>query len=176
MEQTIKLHSLSWRQPKIFMITALLVAGNLIFPALCHLLPQGGLILLPIYFFTLLGAYKYGLQAGLLTGVLSPLVNHALTGMPPSAMLPAILAKSVLIAVAAAYAAKKSGKVTVLLLAAIVLFYQTVGAGVEWIVTGSREMAMQDFRLAVPGMLLQIFGVYAILLIGRKRSVDSDAV
>ena len=34
------------------------VAGNLILPQICHLFPNGGLILLPIFFFTLIAAYK----------------------------------------------------------------------------------------------------------------------
>ena len=64
--------------------------GNIVLPQLCHLVPQG-LILLPIYFFTLIGAYKYGWQVGLLTAVLSPLANHLLFGMPPAPMLAPIL-------------------------------------------------------------------------------------
>ena len=53
METTVKLYSLNFRQAKTYWFTLLFVAGNLILPQLCHLIPQGGLILLPIYFFTL---------------------------------------------------------------------------------------------------------------------------
>ena len=36
---------------------ALFIVGNIVFPQLCHaLMPKGGLIFLPIYFFTLFGA------------------------------------------------------------------------------------------------------------------------
>lgn len=54
METTVKLYSLNFRQAKTYWFTLLFVAGNLILPQLCHLIPQGGLILLPIYFFTLI--------------------------------------------------------------------------------------------------------------------------
>ncbi len=50
----------------------LFIAGNILLPQLCHLIPDGGKILLPIYFFTLIAGYKFGLKVGLLTAVLSP--------------------------------------------------------------------------------------------------------
>lgn len=98
-----------------------------VLPQICHLVPQGGLRWLPIYFFTLVGAYKYGWRVGLLTAVLSPVVNSALFGMPAAAALPAILLKSVLLAAAAGFAARRFGRTTLPLLAGVVLFYQTAG-------------------------------------------------
>lgn len=168
MNTTAKFHSLSYSQAKTYIVTLLFVAGNILLPMLCHLIPQGGLIFLPIYFFTFLGAYKYGLKPGLLIAVLSPVVNHLLTGMPPLAVLPAILVKSCLLAVAAAYAAKRFQKNSIPVLIGIVLFYQLAGTLFEWIQSGSFFIATQDLRLAVPGMLFQIFGIYAIMKIMAK--------
>ena len=106
METTaVKLYSTGYREAKTYLAAALFVAGNIVLPQICHLVPQGGLRWLPIYFFTLVGAYKYGWRVGLLTAVLSPAVNSALFGMPAAAMLPVILLKSVLLAVAASLAA-----------------------------------------------------------------------
>ena len=102
---SVKLYSLNYRQAVTYGAALLFVAGNIAMPQLCHLVPQGGLILLPIYFFTLIGAYKYGWRVGLLTAVLSPLANNLLFGMPPVPMLAPILVKSVLLALAAGYAA-----------------------------------------------------------------------
>lgn len=78
---SVKLYSLNYRQAVTYGAALLFVAGNIAMPQLCHLVPQGGLILLPIYFFTLIGAYKYGWRVGLLTAVLSPLANNLLFGM-----------------------------------------------------------------------------------------------
>ena len=44
------------------------------------------------------------------------------------------------------------------LLAAVVAFYQVAGTLGEWALTGSWHMAVQDFRIGIPGMLLQILG------------------
>ena len=67
---------------RTYIAAGIFIIGNIVVPQLCHLIPNGGLMLLPIYFFTLIGAYKCGWKVGLLTAVLSPLVNCALFGMP----------------------------------------------------------------------------------------------
>ncbi len=145
METTaVKLYSTGYREAKTYLAAALFVAGNIVLPQICHLVPQGGLRWLPIYFFTLVGAYKYGWRVGLLTALLSPVVNSALFGMPAAAMLPVILLKSVL-------------------LAGVVLFYQLFGSLGEWAWTGSAAAALQDIRIGLPGMLAQVFAGYAVL-------------
>lgn len=163
MQTTVKLYSLSYSNVKTYMVAALFIAGNIILPQLCHLIPQGGMILLPIYFFTLVAAYKYGWKAGLITAVLSPAVNSLCFGMPALALLPVILVKSSLLAAFAAFAASRFRKVSLLLLAAVVVAYQLAGGMAEWAITGSLDAALQDFRLGYPGMLLQIAGGYAVL-------------
>ena len=100
---------------------------------------------------------------GLLTAVLSPAVNSALFGMPAAAMLPVILLKSVLLAVAASLAARRAGRVTLPLLAGVVLFYQLFGSLGEWAWTGSAAAALQDIRIGLPGMLAQVFAGYVVL-------------
>lgn len=164
METTsLKLYSLNYGQIKTYQVAGLFLAGNIVLPQLAHLLPQGGITWLPIYFFTLVGAYKYGWRTGLLTALASPLVNAALFGMPAVTALPAILAKSALLAGAAGYAARRFNRVSVALLAAVVLFYQIVGSAGEWALTGSFTAAVQDFRIGIPGMLLQVFGGYLFI-------------
>ena len=161
--QNVALYQLSYSQMKTYLLAALFVVGNIALPQLCHLMPQGGLIFLPIYFFTLVAAYKYGFTVGLTTAVLSPLVNSALFGMPPAAALPIILIKSVTLAVAAAMIDKKTNKVTLLTVALAVIAYQLIGSLAEWAMTGSIDKASQDIILGWPGCLIQIVGGYVIL-------------
>ena len=73
---TAKLNYLSLGNYKTYALASIFVIGNLVFPQLAHLIPQGGYILLPIYFFTLIAAYKYGLFVGMLTAISSPLINN----------------------------------------------------------------------------------------------------
>lgn len=160
---TVKLYSLGLGNTKTYLFAAICIVGNLLLPQLAHLVPQGGFIFLPIYFFTLIAAYKYGIHAGLLTAVLSPLGNHLLFGMPPAAVLPAILIKSVILAIAAALAAKHSGKVSLLAILSAILAYQLIGSGIEWGLTQNLAAAVLDFRLGIPGILIQLFGGYLLL-------------
>ena len=129
MESTVKLYSLNYSETRTYLTALIFVAGNVVLPQLFHLFPSGGTTWLPIYFFTLIGAYKYGWKAGLLTAIASPLVNSWLFGMPAPAVLPAILMKSLLLAAGAGYVAHRSKHVSVLLLLAVVAFYQLTGTG-----------------------------------------------
>lgn len=160
---TIRLYSLDYSDLKTYFAAALFIMGNLALPQLCHLIPQGGVTLLPIYFFTLIAAYKYGWKVGLLTAVVSPVLNHLLFGMPPAAVLPAILLKSVLLVAAAGYLAKRVKLVSVPMLALVVLAYQLVGTLGEWAMVENLTLALQDFRIGIPGMLLQVFGGYLFI-------------
>ena len=119
---SVTTYSTGYRETCTYLAAALFAAGNIVLPQLCHLVQLGGPTMLPIYFFTLVGAYKYGWRVGLLTVVLS-----------------------------------------VALLAAVVLFYQIVGSAGEWALTGSFTAAVQDFRIGIPGMLLQVFGGYLFI-------------
>ncbi len=163
MQTSVKLYSLDFSEMRAYLWTALFVVGNIVLPQLCHLIPQGGLMLLPIYFFTLVAAYKYGWKVGLLTAILSPVANHLLFGMPPTAMLPSILVKSTLLAVIAGYVAHRTGRVSLLLLLGVVLAYQVLGCGIESVMHGSLYAGLLDFRLGLPGMLLQVLGGYFVI-------------
>ena len=160
---TAKINYLSLGNSKTYLLASLFVLGNLVFPQLAHLIPQGGLILLPIYFFTLIAAYKYGLFVGMLTAIFSPLINSMLFGMPPVAVLPAIMIKSVVLVIAACIAAKHFGKVSFLGVVLTVIAYQFVGTAFEWILTQNLHIALQDIRLGMPGIIIQIVGGYFIL-------------
>lgn len=163
-----KLYSLSYSETRTYLFAALFVAGNIVLPQLCHLIPRGGLILLPIYFFTLIAAYKYGWRAGLLTAIASPLANWALFGMPAAAMLPVILLKSGLLAFAAAAMAHRFRTVALLPIVLAVVTYQLLGSLGEWAITGSLTAALQDLHLGIPGIMLQIFGGWAVLRLIRN--------
>lgn len=158
MQTTVKLYSLEYDNVRTYLVVSLFVLGNIIVPQLFHLIPQGGITWLPIYFFTLIGSYKYGWRVGLLTAITSPLINSLLFGMPAISGLPAILLKSVLLAVLAGIVATRFKKASLWMLLIVVLAYQIIGTLGEWIMKGDFYLAIQDFRIGVPGMFLQVFG------------------
>ncbi|MDE5788542.1 MAG: ECF transporter S component [Bacteroidaceae bacterium] len=158
MQTALRLQSLPFSSTKTYLAATLFAIGNIVLPQLFHLVPQGGVTWLPIYFFTLVGAYTYGWRVGLLTALVSPIANSLLFGMPAAAVLPAILLKSVLLAVFAGYAAARFEKASLPLLLAVVAAYQIVGTLGEWAMKGDFFLACQDFRIGIPGMLLQVVG------------------
>ena len=148
---TTRLYALSLKETRAWTFAALFIIGNIVVPQLCHaMIPHGGLIFLPIYFFTLIGAYKYGIKVGLLTAVMSPIVNSVFFDMPA-------------LAGAAALAARKTRKVSIGALIAVVLGYQVLGSGFEWALNGNLMAAVADFRLGLPGMTIQVLGGWALL-------------
>ena len=163
MEKEIRIYNYRLSEIKTYLLAILFVIGNIALPQLCHLIPNGGKILLPIYFFTFVASYKYGFKVGVMTAILSPIINSLLFGMPLLNLLPAILTKSIVLALAASFVANKTQKISLLNLLIIVLIYQIVGTLVEWAMTSSFYIAIQDFRLGIAGMIIQILGVYFIL-------------
>ncbi len=54
MESTnVKLYSLNYGNVRTYLAASLFIIGNILFPQLFHLIPQGGLTWLPIYFSSL---------------------------------------------------------------------------------------------------------------------------
>ena len=160
---TVKLYSLEFANAKTYLAAALFAVGNILLPQLCHQVHLGGPTWLPIYFFTLVGACKYGWRVGLLTAVVSPLVNSLLFGMPAAAALVPILFKSVILALAAGWAAPRFGRLSPGVMAGGIPASPGGGAPGEGAVGRDFRAAMQDFRLGVPGMLVQLFGGWAVI-------------
>ena len=159
---TIQREQYDFRELRTYLAATLFLCGNIVVPQLCHLIPKGGLIFLPIYFFTLIGAFKCGWKVGLLTAVLSPLVNCLFFGMPPVASLPAILVKSITLAVAAGLIGKKM-RFSLLSVALAVLICQVVGMTFEYLMDFNFLHALQDVRIGWPGILIQVFGGWLLL-------------
>ncbi|MGM9704379.1 MAG: ECF transporter S component [Prevotella sp.] len=163
MQNTARIQTLSPADSRTYAITSLFVAGNIILPYLCHMIPDGGKMFLPIFFFTLVGAYRYGMTVGLATAVLSPIMNSLLTGRPDGSMLPPMLVQSVMLAVAAAAVAHRARRVSTALIAAVVIACQMVGLIIERLMTSPATTLAEAFLTAIPGMLIQILaGTYLI--------------
>ena len=56
--------ALTFASRRTYLLALAFIAGNVVLPQICHLVPQGGMILLPIYFFTLIGAFAFGWRVG----------------------------------------------------------------------------------------------------------------
>ena len=62
MESSAKLYALKYSNVTSDLFALWFIIVNILFPHLCHLAYLGGPTWLPIYFFTLIGAYNYGMR------------------------------------------------------------------------------------------------------------------
>ena len=163
METNVRLYSLNYDEVKTYVWAAVFVACNLVLPQVCHLIPNGGIVFAPLSFVILAGAYKFGWKTGLLAALASPLVNHAVTGMPAWEVMPVMTLKLAALALAAGLAAQRSKTVSLPILVAVVLVAELVGALGELALTGGIAATVADFTVGWPGLLLQVFGTWLIL-------------
>lgn len=170
MQSILRTRTLSFGDFSTYSFAVLFIIGNIVFPQLFHHVPQGGVTWLPIYFFTLVGAYICGWRVGILAALASPVVNCLLFDMPAPGVLPAIIIKSVILALMAGYASWRFNKVTLAGIVAIVIGYQALGTLGEWALTRDFSIACQDFRIGIPGMLLQLTAGYLIIKYATKNS------
>ena len=163
MEASVRLYAFNYDEVKTYVWTAVFVACNLVLPQLFHLIPQGGVIFSPLSLVILAGAYKFGWKTGLLAALLSPLVNHSLTGMPAWEVLPVMTLKLAVLAVVAGLVAQQFKAVSVLLLIGVVLASKAIGGMGELLLTGGIDATTADFIVGWPGLLLQVVGTWLIL-------------
>ena len=163
MEASVKLYALNYDEVKTYLWAAVFVACNLVLPQLFHLIPQGGVIFSPLSLVILAGAYKFGWKTGLLAALLSPLVNHVVSGMPAWEVMPVMTMKLAVLAVVAGLIAQHFKAVSMMLLIGVVLVSKAIGGFGELLLTGGIDATMADFIIGWPGLLMQVVGAWLIL-------------
>jgi hypothetical protein len=155
-----------------YIFTLLFSAGNLMLPLIVHYFSLGGNVFLPIYFFILIGSYKFGLRVGLATAIITPIINHLITGMPNMVMIYPVLIKGISFALISYYISQKTKKINFQNLLLIIFSYQFIGFLFE-IFYLNLEKAFNNVITAWPGLLIQLILGYLILRginnYGRKK-------
>jgi hypothetical protein len=154
----VNFEEVSAGQLKFYWITAIFAVANVALPALLHLFPMGGMMFLPIYFFTLVAGYKFGWKVGATTAIASALVSFSLTGMPPLPVLPFVIFKGFLLGLSAGVVAKISRWPLLLNLVMVVFLYQLGGSIFEWFVLQDMKRVLSDITIGYIGLALQVFG------------------
>ncbi len=104
---SFKFLELQFTQSRLYLASCIFVFFSVATPYLCHLFSLTGKVLLPLYFFTILAAYKFGWKAGMFTALLSPIISYLLSGMPNGHILILVVLKGVALGVFAGFIAKK---------------------------------------------------------------------
>lgn len=159
---TIASRALSLRSAQAWIWAAAFVAGNLIMPHICHLVPLGGKMFLPIMLFTMVAAVRFGMGCALVTALASPLAGYALFGAPSGDILTAVIVKSVVIALAFGLWRQYKG-FAALSLAGLVVACQLICLPIEGALLFGFATSWNDLLLSVPGMVLQWIVAMAVV-------------
>ena len=173
------------KNTKKLVLSALFMALGIILPFFTGQIPQVGSMLLPMHIPVLLCGFICGWQYGLAVGAVTPLLRSALFGMPP--MMPTAAAMAFELAVYGTVTGilynklpKKNGNIYVSLLGAM------LEGRVVWGIVciplygiGGNAFSFQMFLAgafinAVPGILLQIVLIPAIMMALKKAKVLND--
>ena len=162
-------------------LTALCVAIGVVLPLAFHSIPNAGSIFLPMHIPVLLCGLLCGWQYGLVCGVLTPLVASLVTGMPPMAYLPAMLAELAVYGLISGLAMRfiRTGK-TVLdvylsLIAAMLLGRAAYGALNALVFrAGAYSLPIwlsAAFVTCLPGIAIQVALIPALVLALQRANV-----
>lgn len=66
----------------------LFLASTILLPMVAHTFKWPVFVVLPMFWGVMIAGVVYGWKAGLLLGLLSPVLNHLLTGMPIASLVP----------------------------------------------------------------------------------------
>jgi niacin transporter len=162
-------------------LASLLVALGVVLPFALHAVPNAGSVLLPMHVPVLICGIVCGLPYGALCGLVTPLVSSLLTGMPPAAMLPAMLcelaAYGLVSAALARYVRTKNiyANVYAALLGAMLAGRLVFGI-LNSLIFKAGEYSMQvwltsAFVTALPGIAVQLVLIPAVVVALQKSKL-----
>lgn len=148
--------------------TALFTALAVLLPAIAHQFSLAGPTFLPMHLFVFTAALLFGWKAGLLVGIMTPIISFVTTGMPPMVVLPQIIVELAVYGFVAGFVRERMKLNTLwsliiamvtgrLALTVAVWFFTSVGFG-------SFAVLANVIKIGWPGMLIQIALVPVIVL------------
>lgn len=159
-------------------LAALMVAMCVVLPMVFHSVPNGGSVFLPMHIPVLICGMICSWPYGLVCGLLGPLLSCLITGMPPMAMLPAMMIECAVYGLTTGLMLKfvRTGKLYAdLYLALIVaMLAGRVLSGIAKALVLSPGISLHywltaSFVTALPGIVIQLVAVP--LLVGMLMKI-----
>ena len=164
------------RSIKKLTLSSVCIALCVVLPIAFHSIPDGGSVFLPMHIPVLICGMICGWPYGLLCGLMGPLLSSLITGMPPAAVLPAMMVECGTYSAVSGLVLKfvRTGKTYVDLYTALVIamIAGRVISGIAKALIFSPGMALSawvaaSFVTALPGIVIQLVflpGVVATLM------------
>jgi uncharacterized membrane protein len=145
----------------LYLFVALFVAMDVTVPWLCHWIhPLAGAIFLPMFFFILLAGLLFGWRAGLLVGIMTPIISYGISSMPDPIVLPRILVQAMSCGfVAGFFMEQRRHTVFRSVIGAMVIGHVAAGLAILILYGGAEnpfDIIWKAAKMGLPGILLQL--------------------
>ena len=167
---------------KRMVMTAICAAMCVVLPIAFHSIPDGGSVFLPMHIPVLICGMICGWPYGLLCGLMGPLLSSLITGMPPAAVLPAMMVECGTYGAVSGLVLKfvRTGKTYVDLYTALVIamIAGRVISGIAKALIFSPGMALSawvaaSFVTALPGIVIQLVLLPPIVYTLQRKQLIS---
>lgn len=156
------------------LFTALAVA----LPWLAHQFHLAGPTFLPMHLFVFIAALLLGWRAGLMVGILTPIVSFTVSGMPLPLVLPQIIIELAIYGLIAGFCREKLGlNLWLSLIIAMLAGRLSLGLAVWTLGTnpaGPINQIVSTVKLGWPGILIQLALVPLIVILLKRYSDRID--
>lgn len=146
-------------------LAALFIALCVVLPVAFHAIPNAGTVFLPMHIPVLICGLVCGWPYGLLCGLMGPVLSSLITGMPPAAVLPAMMVECAVYGLVSGLVLQfvRTGKLNADLYIALIgaMLAGRVAAGVTKALIFSPGITMNawiatSFVTALPGIFIQL--------------------
>lgn len=162
-------------------LAALCAALCVVLPIAFHSIPNAGAILLPMHIPVLLCGLICGWPYGLVCGLMGPALSSILTGMPPAALLPAMMVECAVYGAVSGIMLRfvRTGKLTADLYIALItaMLAGRIASGAAKALIFSPGITLEawiasSFITALPGILVQLTAIPLLVsLLIRTRQI-----
>ncbi len=155
---------------RLYAFVACFVTADVAIPLFVHWIhPLAGPIFQPMYFLILFAGLMLGWRAGLLVGIVTPLVSFAFSGMPVITVLPRVLIEGMCFGLIAGMMRERYNLNTLASVAVAVIAGRTVALAVLLLIYGFNTSTVSGIwdavKLEWPGIVLQLILLPLIMYI-----------
>jgi len=165
---------LTFREVKYYVLSIVFIGLAVLTPWLTHQFNMAGQTFLPMHIFVLAAGFLFGWRAGLMVGLLSPLLSYSLTQMPLAMLLPQVILELAVYGIVIGLLREKNLNIWVSLLSAMVSGRL---ARILFILLFASKMSVWQFiSISLPGIVLQIALLPLIVSFAQKFISSKDNV
>ena len=157
---------LTFSEAKYYIFSAVFTASAVFFPWLAHQFHIAGPVFVPMHFFVIIAGLLFGWRAGMVVGIVSPLLSYGITHLPPMAILPETMLELAVYGFSAGILREKKLNIFTALFGA--MFLGRLARLLMVLGLGLKTNPIKSFQMSWPGILLQLALIPIIIYLLQK--------